>query len=159
MIHREITEKLKTLQGIEPDAAFRARLKAEILSLSPKKNFVGLASLSSANVLRAFSFGGIAVASVIVALVVFAPARTPAIASLENSQLADELSGLSINIQLEEIAYRNATDRVISSAITEIQNTETKHLNPSVIREEQENLEDVRVRNVEIDKLLGELTN
>lgn len=161
MTHREITEKIKMLQRIEPDAVFRARVKTELLSLPPKKKLLFLTRFSSKNIniLRVFSFGGAAVAAIVMTFVFFAPARTPAIASLENSQLVDELSGFSINIQLEEIAYRNAADQIISSAITEIRNTEIKHMNPSVIKEEQEKLDDIHVRNVEIDELLNKITN
>lgn len=158
MKNDEIIKKLQLFKNVSPDAAFSARLKKDIFEYTPKSSFAVLVHTQWFKT-GAFSLAGAAVAIIVTTLIFFAPTRNPAIASLENAQLTKELNGFSINIQLQEITYHNNADRVIASAINEIRNTETRHLNTSILKEEQGVFGDIKTKNVEIDALLNTLTN
>lgn len=156
MEYNDIKKKLQILQTITPDASFAARTKEAVLAHVPRKRVIELVNTSWIRA-GAFSFAGVAVAVLVGIIIFFAPARTPAVASLESIKLTEELNNLSINIQLKEISYRDTADHVIASAIDEIQNTEVKHLNPSIIKEEAP-LPNITTKNTEIDTLLNTLT-
>jgi hypothetical protein len=69
--------------------------------------------------------------------------------------LSKEFSSLNINIELQEIDYRQNVNQTIASAISEISDNKTRHLNQDVLNSENKNLDlDVMGTDPQIDQLL-----
>jgi len=134
-----------------------ARSRVAILAERQTRGLVGRFSLFST---RSFALtaGALAIAAfaVIAALHPFAPTSTPALSSLEDTQaLTQELDNLNINIQLQDISYQTSANQTVAAAITEITDTQTKHLNTDTLQSEQQSAEPSENMNPEIDKLLN----
>jgi hypothetical protein len=81
---------------------------------------------------------------------------TEALASPE--VLASEFANLNVNIELQEISYRQDVNRTITSAISEISSDSARHLNEDVLNSENEKLNlDESGTDPQIDRLLDEL--
>jgi hypothetical protein len=152
-----LIKKLKSLESIRPDAAFVSRTRNIVLERTQPTR---VAFFRVQWVHRGiFSFAGAAVA-ILIGFLIFEPFGSSVTAtSLENTQLSNEWSSLSINIQLKEVSYNNNAERIIASAINEIQDTNTRHLNASLIQEEREMLGTQEVKNNAIDDMLNQVLN
>lgn len=150
-------KKLKLLESIRPDAAFVSRTRRIVLERTQP---IRVPFFRVHWVHRGiFSFAGAAVA-ILIGFLIFEPFGSSVTAtSLENTQLSNEWSSLSINIQLKEVSYNNNAERIIASAINEIQDTNTRHLNASLIQEEREMLGTQEVKNNAIDDMLNQVLN
>ncbi|OGG42322.1 hypothetical protein A3I34_01760 [Candidatus Jorgensenbacteria bacterium RIFCSPLOWO2_02_FULL_45_12] len=121
--------------------------------------------IRSAPAFRRFAyFGTLSLAgaafTVVAGILMFSPSQNMAIASLESAAINEELKSLSINIQLKDISYSNNADSIISSAITEIGNTDARHMNPAVLKNEEEDMiSEYTDKSEEIDKLFNEILN
>lgn len=155
-----IKDQLKQLRTIEPDRAFAIRAKYEILapaksqglSLFPKLNI-------HRNVLLAWSGAGLtAVLLFVVTIPLFFPKPTLS-ASLSTETLMNEYGSLPINIQLKEIKYDQAVNQTIASAITEVSNTKTKHLNSTILNSEAQKATIKSVETKNVDTLLNQAIN
>lgn len=113
---------------------------------------------------RTFWFLAPAIALAAIALVVLPPlfndSGTVALANsaLNPAKIQEELNGLPINIQIKEIRYQETAQKAVASAISEITDTETAHLSPSLLENELPPLELKSPRNTSIDSLLDHLT-
>lgn len=158
-----IKSQLKRLKAIEPDRDFVIRAKyAFISSMQPTHNTVH-ALPRFANI-RAMSWAwtgaGLTIALLLAVVAIpFAFPKPSLSASLSPDTLISEYGNLPINIQLKEITYGQDVNQTISSAITEVSDTKTKHLNSDVISSEAKNasIEDPSVKNV--DSLLNQVIN
>lgn len=135
MNQKEITRRLEKLRSINPDQAFFLQSKKMVLSLRP-------------GVRRGFGFelfspvflGGTLVVLIAVAtgFLIFSPATgRSAYASLNSENLNKEIDSLIVNIQLQKIQYRQSIEKTVNSALYEIGNNETRHLNKNVLELEK----------------------
>lgn len=152
-----IIKKLKTLEAVRPDAAFISRTRHIVLEQTQHARM----SLFRVHWVHQgiFSFAGAALAILLGFLVLQPFGTTVTATSLENAQLSKEWNSLSINIQLKEVSYNNNAASVIASAINEIRDTDTRHLNTSLIQEEQNTLNAIEVKNKNIDAMLNQVLN
>lgn len=142
MNQKEIISRLERLRSIDPNQAFFSRSKKTVLALEPGgRRAFGFGLFSP------MFFGGVFFVLIAVAvgfLVFFSPvAGKPAYASLNSENLNKELDSLTISIQLQEIQYHQSIEKTISSALHEVGNSETRHLNKDVLELEGNVLLDV----------------
>lgn len=141
----EIISQLKALKHIAPHPTYAARSRATLLaSATPRLN--PWHSLRWA--------GALSFALLFLLVATFSlPARPTLSASFNDGVLTDEFETLPINIELRELTYRAATERAVTSAITEIGATDGTHLNAAILFSELSALEP-SASSSEIDTLL-----
>jgi hypothetical protein len=152
---QEYIHQLKRLRSIAPDRAFLVRSKNNILA-SQKRAVFGLPKFK----IPVWAFAGLTAVAIFtlgvsLSLSLFSP--KPALSALDSEKLNSEFENLGINIQLREIGYNQSVEQTINSAISEIGNTGTRHLNGSLIEQEEKNIESGFNENSDIDKLLETL--
>lgn len=153
----DLKRQLTRLRAIEPDRGFAARSRAAILAERRRRVLVLPRISPFATLAGALALAAIAAFAIV--LHPFAPARTSALSSLEDTQaLTQELDDLNINIQLQDISYQTSANQTVAAAITEIAGTQTKHLNTGTLQSEQQSTEPSDNTNPEIDKLLNTIT-
>lgn len=157
-----IKSQLKRLKTIEPDRDFAIRAKYAVLSpRGTQHSSFALPQLPFVrNSLWAWAGAGLSAALLLVVIILpFAFPKPTLSASLSPEDLINEYGGLPINIQLKEIKYDQTVNQTISSAITEVSDTKTKHLNSAIINSEANNasLNDTNAKNV--DALLNQVIN
>ena len=140
MNQKEITNQLEKLRSINPDQIFFSRSKRVVLAIEPNRRIgFGLGLFSP------IFLGGAFVVLIAVAagsIVFFSSvAERPAYASLNSEKINKELDSLTINIRLQEIQYNQSIKKTISSALREIGNDETRHLNKDVLELEKDALD------------------
>ena len=156
MNQKQIISELEKLRGIAPEQAFFSRSKQTVLALRPEgRRVFGFKAFYPA------LFGGVIGFAVIAIgfFTFFSPAAgKPVYASLNSDNLNKELDSLTINIQLKEIRYKQSIDATINSALREVGNNETRHLNKGVLETEKNNLQfDEPLSNETINALLDEI--
>ncbi len=146
--NEEIKKNLGKLRIVEPDPGFKRTSRSLILSYkSEKKIFFGMPFLKVA--------GAFAVLMLVITAVAFEFSPTPVLSSSFNSgSLQKEFENLSINTGIEEAKYRESANQTIVSALNEIENTNVKHMNDSLLRDEADNINLDDSTNPEIDALL-----
>lgn len=149
-MHEEIIKQLKTLREINPDSGFVSRTR---------RNFSSPTSTPS-RVILLFSWKYIGAFAMIIIMVFaiplfFMPEQT--LASLDSETISKEIHTLPINVQLEEIRYNDSVQNTISDAISEASNTDTSHLNTSLL--EKEGSSSLQTKNNEIEKNVDDLLN
>lgn len=147
-MNHDITKQLKALKRITPHTAFALRSRAELLAIATPR----------AHPWRSLQWAGgfaFAVLFLFIATLSF-PAEPTLSASLNENVLTEEFEGLAINIELQELTYRAATERAIVSAIMEIEGTEGSHLNTAILSSEFSSLES-EASSSQIDALLEEV--
>lgn len=146
--NQDITEKLNSLRFIEPDAAFARTSKTLIFNSEPavKTWSFPVWRLASSAVL----------ATILLTFIFYQAVRPePVLSSSFNPQsLAQEFKNLTINVQIQEISYRQEMNQTVSSALNEVKSTNASHLNQSILQSENSVLELQDSINPEIDKLL-----
>lgn len=154
-----IVSQLRKLNAIEPDCGFMMRSRATFVPQMATPSIMPVAI--PRNRVWLFSIAG-ACAALLLTIVISSSVSRPQTvfaSSLDQTSITNELDGLSINIQLEQITYEREVNKTIVSAIEEISDTETNHLSPRVLEVEQENFPAVETTNPQIDKLLLELSS
>lgn len=156
-MHYDLTQQLKRLRAIEPDRRFVARSRNLILTPAPT------APVPLRWPLVAWATGGVAITATLVVLLATpqfsAPQRVLA-SSLNQVTLESEFNNLPINIQLQEISYNQSLNQTIASAIHEIGDSSTSHLNRDLLESEGASV-DLNVDggiNGAIDQMLNGLT-
>lgn len=145
----EIKKNLAELKSINPDQSFKKASRAMILSRKNEEKWVFF------GVPLSRVAGGFALLLLIIASLTLELSPTPAIsASFNPNYLQNEFETLTINAQIEEIAYREKANQTIASALTEVENTSVQHLNGARLREEAGDIELDDSTNPEIDVLL-----
>ena len=144
-------QQLRRLRAIQPDSEFVRNSRASGLAVRPRTTYE-----KGGPVL--LWFGATAVAIIMIGFIttfsIFS-VKPVLSASLDAQNITNEFDGLNINIELREVKYQQSANQTIASAISEISDTSTKHLNNSVLEEEnkQANTDDSSL-NGDIDKLL-----
>ena len=147
---KEIIEGLKILKKVEPEPDFVKNTRHLVLTVKPHMQFAPI------------WVAGFALAAIILAIIsskTFFAAKQPAISSSFNeNSLVEEFNEMSINLQIKEITYSQNIHNTIASALTEISDYRTNHMNTSVLEAEQKyinNKLEVVNDNEEIDALLN----
>lgn len=140
-----IIHKLKNLKAIEPSPLFREKSRGLVLRIAPRP-VIDWQSLVWAGV-----FGMTLLVLVVVKMV--STAGTSPV-SLDTDRLKGELRNLSINIQLNEIAYGQRVNQTIAAAIDEITNDQIKHLNKNLLESEGDAINLEESNGSEVDTLL-----
>ena len=155
-----IKDQLKQLRAIEPDRDFAIRAKFEILAPTKSRGFSLFPKLNiHRNVMLAWSGAGLTVMLLLVIAVPLFFPKPSMSASLSTETLINEYGNLPINIQLKEIKYDQTVNQTISSAITEVSNTKTKHLNSDILSSEAQNATIKNVETQNVDALLNQAIN
>lgn len=157
--------QLKKLRAVGPDTAWNANARRVVLASRITSASAPVTMERPRVFSRTFWFVAPAIAVLAIVLVVLPPlfADHSSPVALTNSALnpaniQEELNGLSINIQIKEIRYQETAQKAVASAISEITDTETPHLSPSLLQNELPPLELKSPRNLSIDSLLDNLT-
>ncbi|MDI6734361.1 MAG: hypothetical protein QMD50_02630 [Patescibacteria group bacterium] len=152
-MHEEIIKNLKKLRTIRPDEQFIKNSRGLIL-----------ATYYTPNKLRitwpVLAWSAVAAFSVILIISLTLPRIQNSkilSSSLNRDKIEQELNNLTINIQLEQITYSQTISQTIASALTEISDTHTKHLNKNVLESEQKSLDGLDLQNSEIDRMLNQV--
>lgn len=151
-MYNDTIAQLKVLKNIAPNEEFARRSRALLIAHPPERRSMFFMP-------RYFKLAGVLTfAALLLVLSPLFPSSQPALSSsLDATRLAGEFNNLAVNIQLREIRYQQGANQTVASAVNEIADTRTNHLNPSTITKEMPTLaEDETQKN--IDTLLGELT-
>lgn len=140
-----IIHKLKKLNTIEPSPLFREKSRGLVLCVTPRP-VIDWKSLVWAGV---FSM---ALLLLVVVKTLTGAGSSPV--SLDTDRLKGELRNLSINIQLNEIAYGQRVNQTIAAAIDEITNDQIKHLNKNLLESEDDAINLEESNGSEVDTLL-----
>lgn len=146
-----ITKQLTQLRRIEPDAAFAHQLRTALMHApetavqqKPFRSFL-------------WTFRYAAALGVAAVLIVVAPAMLSSkpnmSAALDADSVTKEFSDLAITIELKSVAYDQVVNQTIASAVDEITNTRTRHLNDSVLKIESDRIPQVGDENT-VDAML-----
>ncbi len=156
-MNSHIIKKLFMLRAIAPDREATERIKRLILEEGQGFSVRVLWTRQPVWV------RGLAYAAIILILVmipVFSVNRAPSLSSLKDSEkLAAEAAGLPISIELQEINYQLDRNEVIGAAITEIRDTDVRHLKNDIIESEIKDLSPSPDSREEINKLLEQVTS
>jgi len=149
-MHEKTIKQLKTLKEITPDSGFVSRTRNLFIATSAPKRVVSVFAWQYA--------GAFAVIVIFVLAIPFFFMPEPTLASLDTEVISKEIHTLPINVQLEEVRYNEAVQNTISDAISEAANTETNHLNLSLL--EKEGSSTLPITNSdEIEKNVDDLIN
>lgn len=146
-----LKKQLKKLNAIEPNAAWaettrRVVLMSRASSVSSKQMAPQRSNTPVFSVFKHYFIpAGVAVAALFVLIAPLLSAPSNALASLDNKTLTDEMSNLSINIHLDEISYQENANKAVATALTEITDTRTPHMSPSLIESESEVLNVLKI--------------
>lgn len=150
MSYDKIIEQLKTLKSVKPDETFKDSTKRMVLAAEPK----------TSSMPKIIPEWGWAVGFALILLVagsalVITP--TTSVQSFDTTELQSELSNL--NIEVNEITYTEKTNQTITSALNEISNTQTNHLNKSLLEREKNSLDSIQDSNDsdDINKILNNI--
>lgn len=148
-----LVRQLNRFRYIEPDANFAKKSRALIVGVNPIQAISLSPSLSRVQIYAALvSFAVIVLVAFVSGLSLF----SSPIQSLNTDALQEEFKELSINIQLQEVRFQEALNQTIVSALYEVSDTTTRHLNSDILEKEMKGFEssDVQEPNA-IDDLLN----
>ncbi len=147
----QIIRQLRRLKSIEPDPSFVLGSRRSILAIKKQEPVF---AFTWPNLRFVGAFAGL-VAVLVTSIFLFSGKSAPsALASPE--VLSKEFSNLNINIELQEIDYRQNVNQTITSAISEISDNKARHLNQDVLNSESNNLNlDAAGSDPQIDQLLN----
>lgn len=150
MSHDKIIEQLKTLKGVSPDDTFKDSTKRMVLAAEPKKK-------SIPTLIPQWAWAAGFAAMLLVAGSAFIMTPTTTVQSFDTTELQNELENL--NIEVNQISYTQKTNRTITSALNEISNTQTNHLNKSILEKEHNNIKEIDAKEDldNIDEMLNKI--
>ena len=151
-MHEHIIEQLKSLQSIKPDNRFVLRTRNLFIPTSASIT-VPSRTFSIFNWQYASAFALVLMCIVAIPFFVFTPEET--LASLDTEVLSSEIHSLPITAQLQELKYNETAQDTITSAVSEALNTDTNHLDRSLIIKEGEEIN----ANTEVDTNVDDLIN
>jgi hypothetical protein len=132
----KIIEQLKKLKSVKPGTDFAAATRQLILAVPQPRRFIFPVQI--------WALGG-AVAVLILVLVIsiagFGRISTLSDLTTNSEEIDREFKNLSINIQLQEISYRQSVNEVIASALGEISDSGPSYLKSSILERELDSLE------------------
>lgn len=158
-MQHELIPQLKKLNAIEPDAGFVARSRATLTarSLEPAQAVAQPFRWSWSMRLA----GALAVLTVAVGTISYLFPPKPVLSSSLNADNLNAEFASTVGLQVQELSYSDVSGQTINSAIGEITNTKTRHLNSDVITNEAATTEptlDMTDNSKSIDDLLNQVT-
>ena len=106
---------------------------------------------------------GLAYSLALVAIIVvpaLSMTRTPSLSSLKDAdKLYAEAASLPISIELEEVRYQTDRTEIIGMGLSEIQDSNVRHLKTGIIESEIEDITPSSDSEEEIQRLLDEVTS
>ena len=148
---QELIKELIKLRSIEPNRAFVKKCRLLILEKTAQKPVIVLWP-------RIVWIGALAGLLLIITLPNLISRKQLNTASLNNvEKLSREFNEMAINIQLKEISYQQNINQAIASALTEISDTQIKHLNQSILEKEDNGFDVSNNQNQEINDLLNKV--
>lgn len=146
--NEEIKKNLNNLRIIGSSPEFKKTSRALVLSYKPETaTLFGMPLLKIA--------GAFAVFILLIAALTFELSPTPVLSSSFNpNYLQNEIETLTVSVQIEEVEYREKANETLVSALNEIENTNVKHLNNSLLQSEAEGINLHDSTNPEIDAML-----
>jgi len=156
-MHEHIIKQLKSLQTIEPDNGFVFRTRNLFVPATIATVNISPRPFSIFNWQYASAFALVLISVIVIPFFMFTPEET--LASLDTQALTSEIHSLPINVQLEELKYNETAQETITTAVSEASNTDTNHLNTSLIRREGEIINAINEEEVEtnVDDLLNQV--
>ncbi len=134
---KNIIDKLHTLkQATSPDAEFAAHTRRLLFAIQP--------------IPHRFPTWVFAVTAAVILVAVsglLLPSSPTISSSLDAKFLQEEFNDLNINIQLQEITYRQDINETISSALDEVSGTHISHLNPDILKSEEKLIDELQLEN------------
>ncbi|KKT90821.1 MAG: hypothetical protein UW92_C0025G0003 [Candidatus Jorgensenbacteria bacterium GW2011_GWA2_45_13] len=150
-----IKGQLKKLQAIRPDEGFVLRTRQAILLEKPRMSWGYILKTHEIASAGVFVFAAATLFLLASSGTTTFTGGKPVLSSLQNTNgLQQELSDMNISIQLNEISFQTDADKAITAAITEIADTKTSHLNPEMLKFEQNTTVPESGSNPKIDELL-----
>ncbi|MFH1193289.1 MAG: hypothetical protein V1656_03175 [Candidatus Jorgensenbacteria bacterium] len=127
-MHNDIVSQLKILKTIAPEEGFGRRSRALILSHPAERpRLTPWFQLA----------GALAFAALILVLSPLFPSAQPVLSSsLDPARLTDEFNSFPVNIQLDEIRYQQGANLTVTSAMNEVTDTRTQHMNATTLNAE-----------------------
>lgn len=139
----KIIEQLKKLKSIKPGAGFVATARQLILAAPQPRRFIFPLQILAGRSVWALG-GAVAVLILVLTISIAGFGRVSTFSDLTNSEEIDrEFKNLSINIQLQEISYRQSLNEVIASALGEISDSGPSYLKSSILERELDSLEEI----------------
>ena len=148
-MHEKTIKQLKTLKEITPDSGFVSRTRNLFIATPAPRRVVSLFAWQYA--------GAFAVIIILILAIPFFFMPEPTLASLDTEVISKEIHTLPINIQLEEVKYNETVQNTITDAISEASNTETNHLNLSLLEKEKSST--TQINGNKIEKTVDDLIN
>lgn len=134
-MNQDIIQQLKKLKKVRPASGFQTQTRLLILATPVAKRSIFTLPWALAGSLAA-------IVLVIASLVSLNSLNKPAISSFPNPEdIGLEFDNLSINIQLQEISYRQSVNEVIASALDEISDINPRYLKQSLLENELESFD------------------
>ncbi|MEK7465745.1 MAG: hypothetical protein AAB631_03135 [Patescibacteria group bacterium] len=157
-MENNIVLQLKRLKTITPDPVWNANARRVVLA----SREILRAPISSGMRYRFLWFAAPVLALGVIAFVMlptsFLPAEDGGLAAngaLNPQSIAQELKGFSIHVQIKEIRYQETADNAVATALSEITDSATQHLSPSLLKSEEANaLNLTNPKNPSIDEML-----
>jgi hypothetical protein len=149
-MNQELIDYIKKLQNIQPDPIFREKCRTAVLSYKTKKPFWRMPVLAWSGVF--------AILALIFAtgIAIFSKPKE-AFSSFDEHKINKEFANLNINIQLNEIKYQQKVNQTINSALTEISESQIKHLNIDVLEKEKNEIDASSTEINQIEELLNQV--
>ncbi len=147
---KNVISHLQKLKVVTPDSDFEAGTRRLVLAIhpTPYRIPIWIWGVSFAAVLLAVISSGLLISS------------PPVISSsLDSELLRQEFNELGVNIHIKELTYQQDINQTITSALTEISNIQVSHLNPSILKSEEEQIRELEEEDgtSEIDVLLNQI--
>jgi hypothetical protein len=142
-------ENLKILKQVKPDNAFVKGTKNLILATKPHTKHLPIWATSLA-LMSAFIL-------LITSGIIISNQNPTISSSLNESFLTEEFNDMDLNLQIEEITYSQDIHDTIASALNEISNSKTNHMNSSIIESENDYIN--QLENVENEEEINNLLN
>lgn len=149
-MNQNLIQQLNKLKSMEPDPVFAKNCRNLILNSRPIKTRPVLFNWPAL-----VWVGGFALIFLAFLTNYFLFPHKQNLSSLDSSKLNQEFDNLDINIQLNEIKYQQKISQDIASALVEIGETNIKHLNRSLLENEQDKINFPDSDNSEINEMLN----
>lgn len=133
MKKQDLIKQFESIRSLEPDPGFVSNSKNIICAVKPERGF---------GIFRAFQpafLGSFAVMVAVVMGAYFVGSRgesTLGYTSLNGERISNELDGANIDIELQELAYKQSINSAVASALQEIGNDRVSHLNGPLLKSE-----------------------
>lgn len=154
---KEVIKNLKSLKTIEPDRDFKdSTLRIVLASKNPSRTF----SLPRWSLV--FGAAVVFIAFLGITAGIFKNnnnVASPLLLSLNSDQLVNEYKNIGSDFYVKEISYEQDVNKTIAIALNEIAKTKGNHLNPNILMEESQFINNINSGensdiNIMLDKVI-----